>query len=202
MWKAVNGTYSSVTGNTTFNLPYRHDTDRQLCVVTVNSNPDSPDFTDAGLSLKLTPVFNGTNWVVTIENRDLSDASLVVGYTYRFEMLLPKLYFRQGDKQAIVDYSARTTIARMKFSMGVTGEVEFRLTTKGGTDYVIAGGVIRGNEYILNDIPILNETEASVPIHRTNDSFDLTVYSDTPFPVALISMMWEGQYTPRFYRRA
>ena len=33
-------------------------------------------------------------------------------------------------------------------------------------------------------------------------NFDLKITSDLPYPVSLVSMMWEGQYTPRYYKRS
>ena len=39
-------------------------------------------------------------------------------------------------------------------------------------------------------------------IHQKNTNFTLKAFSDSPFPVSLSSMMWEGYYSPRYYRRA
>jgi len=57
------------------------------------------------------------------------------------------------------------------------------------------------NTYLANDIAITGETTFSLPIHQKTENFQLRLFNDSPFPVALNSMMWEGQYSPRFYRR-
>ena len=41
----------------------------------------------------------------------------------------------------------------------------------------------------------------TVPINQRTDNYTLRVFSDSPFPVALTSMSWEGNYSPRYYRR-
>ena len=55
--------------------------------------------------------------------------------------------------------------------------------------------------YLANDIAIKDQSVFSIPIHQKTDNFQLRVFNDSPFPVSLNSMMWEGNYSPRFYRR-
>ena len=57
------------------------------------------------------------------------------------------------------------------------------------------------NQYLLDDVPLEEETVFTVPLHQNSDNFNIRVFSNSPFPVSLSSMMWEGQYSPRFYRR-
>ena len=55
--------------------------------------------------------------------------------------------------------------------------------------------------YLGNDIALADQSIFSIPIHQKNTNFELRIFNDSPFPVALNSMMWEGTYTPRLYRR-
>ena len=55
--------------------------------------------------------------------------------------------------------------------------------------------------YLADDVPMSDQSTLIVPIHQRTENFTLRVFSDSPFPVALNSMMWEGNYSPRFYRR-
>ncbi len=57
------------------------------------------------------------------------------------------------------------------------------------------------NTYLGNDIAISDQSLVSIPIHQRTDNFQLRVFNDSPFPVSLNSMMWEGHYSPKFYRR-
>ena len=55
--------------------------------------------------------------------------------------------------------------------------------------------------YLGNDIAIKDQSVVSIPIHQRTNNFQLRVFNDSPFPVSLNSMMWEGHYSPKFYRR-
>ena len=57
------------------------------------------------------------------------------------------------------------------------------------------------NYYLGDDVPIETQNVFVVPIHQRTDNYTLRVFSDSPFPVSLTSMMWEGTYSPRYYRR-
>ena len=61
--------------------------------------------------------------------------------------------------------------------------------------------VAMADMYLANDIPITEQSVFSLPIHQKTDNFTLRLFNDTPFPVSINSMMWEGIYSPRFYRR-
>ncbi len=57
-------------------------------------------------------------------------------------------------------------------------------------------------QYLLDDVPLVEENIFTIPIHQRSENFNMRVFSNSPFPVSLTSMMmWEGQYSPRFYRR-
>ena len=61
--------------------------------------------------------------------------------------------------------------------------------------------VTTANAYLANDVPLDESTIFTVPIHQRSKNYSLRLFSDSPFPVSLNSMMWEGNYSPRFYRR-
>ena len=58
------------------------------------------------------------------------------------------------------------------------------------------------NYYLGDDVPIEDQNTFVVPIHQKSDNYTLRVFSDSPFPISLTSMAWEGNYSPRYYRRA
>ena len=61
--------------------------------------------------------------------------------------------------------------------------------------------VQEANQYLASDVPFVDQAVYTLPIHQRSENFTLRVFSDSPFPVSLTSMMWEGTYTPRYYRR-
>ena len=61
--------------------------------------------------------------------------------------------------------------------------------------------VQQANTYLANDIALAEQSVFTLPIHQKTDNFQVRLFNDSPFPVSLNSMMWEGTYSPRFYRR-
>ena len=57
------------------------------------------------------------------------------------------------------------------------------------------------DDYLVSDVPLADHNIFTVPIHQRSKNFQLRVFNDSPFPVALNSMTWEGIYSPRQYRR-
>jgi len=61
--------------------------------------------------------------------------------------------------------------------------------------------VQEANQYLASDVPFIDQAVYTIPVHQRTENFLLRVFSDSPFPVSLTSMMWEGNYSPRYYRR-
>ena len=100
------------------------------------------------------------------------------------------------------DFSAHLNISRVKFSCGKSGAVTFKLKAQGSSEWIDIQAVSDANYYEANTLPIKSEQQITVPINQRNMNFNLKVTSELPFPVSLNSMMWEGMYTPRYYRRS
>ena len=128
------------------------------------------------------------------------DDGIVVGYSYDLEATLPKFYYqRQG---AGADYTASLTVARVKLSVGRTGAIRFKLKAEGSNEWKDVQHTAEGDRYLGDTNPVVQERVFTLPIHQRNTNFELKVTSDFPYPVSLVSMMWEGNYSQRFYRRA
>jgi len=273
-----------------------------------------------------------------VEWKDLTDVEddVVVGWKYDLDIILPKTYVRTDEGQRKTDYTATLTVARMKFAVGLSGVMGFKLKSTGsrqgkreyiadGTTTVYQwdqsdlkyiddeqikvkinnvvsnaytvdstgtlpkitltaasselktlsgdgstttfdltytpndltklrvkiGGVLQDSStydivkqfiifkstsipasgtdnilvysaddiviyldewynlnptqmadaYLANDIALSEQSVFTIPIHQKSDNFQLRIFNDSPFPVSLNSMMWEGNYSPRFYKR-
>ena len=126
---------------------------------------------------------------------------IVVGYPYNFEVTLPRFYYRQRDK-VTADFTATVTISRAKFSVSRSGAVNFQIKSDGSIEWKNIQPVSNADYYSADSNPVKPESQFTVPIHQRNTNFQLKVTSNYPYPVSLVSMMWEGNYSPRFYRRA
>jgi len=125
---------------------------------------------------------------------------IVVGYNYDLEVVLPKFYFRRDEKTT--DYTATLTISRVKFSIGRTGAITFKLKSTGSNQWRDVQHTAEADYYSGDTNPVISERVFTIPIHQRNTNFELKVTSNLPYPVSLVSMMWEGNYSPRFYKRA
>ena len=139
---------------------------------------------------------NDTTYTV---DEDLSLTDIQFGFTYPYTVKLPKVYYRNGEA---ADFTASLTISRFKFAMGKTGVVSFELQPRGQGNSETVGGVEQSNWYRLDSAPIDDERMFTVPVHQRNDNFDVEITSTSPYPVSLLSMTWEGQYSPRYYQRS
>ena len=211
---------------------------------------------------------DGTFFIV--EGLDLSNnaANVYVGYAYDFDLTLPQIYYQLDQEGKSTDFTSSLTIARLKFDLGLSGLLSFKLNSTGRfagkreytgdgttTDFNWVAGDLNpidrnqvkvkinnvtntaftflndteirfnsapangaeiliyldewyelapsqmANEYLADDVPLDESRVVTIPIHQRSKNFSLRVFNDSPFPVSLNSMMWEGNYSPRFYRR-
>ena len=279
--KASSVTYDAANNLSKCYLPYADITTFDPIVVIAGDASTA----DSGFTVKPERGSDGTGAYFSVTGKDFSGIAnkVVVGFSYNYDITLPKTYFQLD--QGVADYTATLTIARMKFSVGRSSTIGFKLKSKGykgktqsftgdgsttafspdykvsdkrdihvkkdgqvqtlGTDYTIADHstltdhitvtfssapsaattsanfttpaesieiyednwydiqpVQEANEYLADDVPMRDQNVFTVPIHQRTDNFTLRVFSDSPFPVSLTSMMWEGNYSPRFYRRS
>jgi hypothetical protein len=127
---------------------------------------------------------------------------IVVGYNYDFDVELPKFFVKLDNAKTVSDYTATLTISRAKFSIGRSGVLRFEIKADGSNEWKSIQTTIDANEYSGDTNPVTLEKIFTLPIHRRNTNFELKVTSNYPYPVSLVSMMWEGMYSPRFYRRS
>lgn len=188
--------YDPVTQLSTVTLPFRGQASLDAVVLVTNtSDPDDPD---QGTTFEPTLEISGSNYFYEIEG-DWSGSDLIVGYKYNFEVELPRLYYKSGNS---TDFTARLTIARILFNAGLSSSITFMLTARGRSNWTNISPTIQASNYLANTVPLVEGYTFMVPIHQVNQNYSLKVSSDTPYPVSLISMTWEGMYSPRYYRRA
>ena len=57
------------------------------------------------------------------------------------------------------------------------------------------------DEYDVSDAPYLEEYIKTVPVYERNTNVEITLKSTHPSPATLRALSWEGDYSPRFYKR-
>ena len=53
----------------------------------------------------------------------------------------------------------------------------------------------------MSDAPYLDEFIQTVPVYEKNENVDVILKSSHPAPATLRSLAWEGDYSPKYYKR-
>ena len=187
-------TYDPATKTTKLFVPFELiSTLTPVCVQDATSGS-----TESGLFLTPTTSASGGNHFI-LTGKDYSSLNWKVGYKLNFSVDLPRLYYRNSD---FVDYTAYLTVARMVFSVGLSGQVEFKVTSNNEDEKATAGEILNTGYSLLDQVPIDERNLFVVPINQRNTSYSLKIFSNTPYIVSLNSAMWEGNYATKYYRRA
>ena len=254
-------------------IPY-NDATNLTPVIVIKGTTATGQFIESGFTISPERVVEGGNTYFKVPFKNLTSVAsdVIVGYKYDFDVILPKTYYKIDQEMKRSDFTANLTIARMKFAVGLSGVMGFKLKSKGirqgkreytgdgsttvfnwidedlsyvdddqikvklnnvvttaftvdttsGTvpkitfnsapgngvkiliyleEWYSLNPVINADQYLANDIAVSDQTIFTLPIHQKTDNFTLRLFNDSPFPVSLNSMMWEGIYSPRFYRR-
>ena len=241
-------------------------------VIVIKGTTATGQFIESGFTTTPTVVTDDGDPYFKVPGKNLSSiaSDVIVGWKYDYDIILPKTYFRTDQEKKRTDFSATLTIARMKFAVGLSGVMAFKLKStgirQGSKSYTGDGSTtdfnwieddisyidrdqikvrvdnvvqqtsafsflsdtsirfgtapadgakiviyldewynlkptIMADTYLANDIALAEQSVFTLPIHQKTDNFQVRLFNDSPFPVALNSMMWEGTYSPRFYRR-
>ena len=198
--------YDSTNDITKIYVPYTPIDDKDavmlLTVPTADDGTDAELDSDQGYWAKaierIEPVTGFHYFEVKGDFTTYADG-IVVGYGYNLEATLPKFFLqREGG----ADYTAALTVARVKLSAGRTGAIRFKLKPTGSNEWREVQHTAEAGTYDGDTNPVVQERIFTLPIHQRNTNFELKVTSDFPYPVSLVSMMWEGNYSTKYYRRA
>mgnify|MGYP003145986507 CR=1 FL=1 len=248
-------------------LPYANLPD-QKNVLIVGGTTAAGTFNNSGFTITPEADAGGTYFIVPGQDLTSVASNVYVGYAYDFDMTLPQVFYKNEEGN---DFTATVTVARLKFDVGLSGVLGFKLNATGRfagkreytgdnsttdfnwnvgdldyvdreqvkvkvnnvlktvtTDYTFQSDteirfgtapatgdkiliyldewyqlqpVASANTYLADDVALNESTVFTLPIHQRSKNFTLRVFNDSPFPVSLNSMMWEGNYSPRFYKR-
>ena len=240
-------------------------------ILIIKGSTQAGTFVESGFTITPTVITDDGDPYFKVPGKDLTSvaSSVMVGWKYNLDVNLPRTYFRTDDNMTRTDFTASLIISRMKFAVGLSGVMGFKLRSTGiqqgsrtytgdgsttdfnwikaDLDYIdriqvkvkinnvvttaftfLSDTSIRFNTapasgdniliyleewyslnptqkagtYLADDVALDDLSVFTVPIHQRAENFVLRVVNDSPFPVSLNSMMWEGNYSPRFYRRS
>ena len=154
-----------------------------------------------------TPTRYGVNNAYITLPGDWSQATndanaLKIGYLYEYKAEFPRIYPTKIEgERSLADVNASVVVHRVKIHFGKIGLYETTLTRRGKIDYTEVYESSLLDEYDVSDAPYLAEYIKTVPIYERNTNVGITLKSSHPAPATLRGMSWEGDFTPRFYKR-
>ena len=133
---------------------------------------------------------------------DWSGVTLKIGYIYEYNVKLPRIYptTQQGESTRS-NLNSSLVVHRVKFHFGKIGLYATTLERVGKKDYteVYESSIL--DEYDVSDAPYLDEYVKTVPVYEKNTNVDIILKSSHPAPATLRAMSWEGDYSPKYYKR-
>ena len=133
---------------------------------------------------------------------DWSGVTLTIGYLYEYSVAFPTFYLaRQQGESNRADVNSSLVLHRIKLHFGKIGLYETTLTRIGKTDYTEVYESTELDEYQVSDAPYLEEFIKTVPVYEKNTNVDITLKSSHPAPSTLRALSWEGDYSPKYYKR-
>jgi hypothetical protein len=196
MSSTVTGTYDSSTDKTKFYLPFPYDSTKNTCIVVGLSSGSA--FSRSGYVDFPTVRSDGGGYYV-LASGDLTTHTVFVGYSYLYEIVLPRFYYRNQESS---DFMGSLVMSRYQVYVGVGSNVDFKIKAMGRPEWTHINISKNADYYLANDTPLDPYHIYKVPIHQRTENFTMKVSSQLPFPVNLVSLVWEGQYSTRFYKRA
>ena len=193
------GNFSSFTNLTTFSgvgwLSTVTTPNHKLVVIDEGGTPAPTP--DAGRYAECT--VSGTSFTVP---GNWQNVTLTIGYLYPYEVKFPTFYpTKQEGNSSRADVNSSLIIHRLKFHFGKIGLYKTTLKRVGKVDYSEVYESIVLTEYDVSDTPYVEEYIKTVPVYERNTNVDVVLESSHPAPATLRSVSWEGDYTPRYYKR-
>ena len=198
--KITNETYDKLTKLTKIYVPYSSVSDKKGVLVTAQSSA-------------ATVKDNSNGWYVEAEGKG-SDAfgdyylfrtnlagikdDVIFGYLYDYVVEFPEFYYKTENQS---DFTSHLNISRIKFAVGLTGALGFKLQSRGRDDWFDIQPVTEADYYSANTGPLAERFIFNLPIHQRSTNFKIKAFSDLPYPVSMNMVTWEGVYTPKYYRR-
>ena len=194
-----NGNYNSTTNLTTFSgvswLSNVTTPNGALVVIDEGGTPGPTD--DQGRYAECT--VSGTSFTVP---GNWQGVTLRIGYLYEYLVEFPRIYPIKVDRESsIADVNSSLVIHRIKLHFSKVGLYETTLTRLGKPDYTEVYESTMLDSYEASRAPYLEDYIKTIPVYEQNNNVDITLKSSHPAPATLRAMSWEGDFSPRFYRR-
>ena len=118
------------------------------------------------------------------------------------EVELPTIYLQGGDAQSPqTDSDSDLILKQLKVLTGPSGPISYKVDIKGIEPVTYTKVNTDIGDYTYNALNVSLGDTKTVPIFQRNKNVTITAIGDSPLPVNLLSVTWEGRATSKFYRR-
>ena len=193
------GNFNSATNLTTFSgvswLNTVTTPNHELVVIDEGGTPAPTD--GQGRYAKCT--VSGTSFTVP---GNWQGVTLTIGYLYPYEVKFPTFYAtRREGNNSRADVNSSLVLHRLKLHFGKIGLYETTLERVGKNDYTEVYESPIMDIYKASRAPYLEEYIQTVPVYEKNTNVDVILRSSHPAPATLRALSWEGDYSPKYYKR-
>ena len=198
-------TYDSSADTTRVFLPYDHISGKTFSVLVLGGYIGaSNNVSTESVGAVIYPTVQGSAGAYYVDiDGDYRGRDLIIGYIYNMEVTLPKFFVTQAEGQsAASDFTSDLIIHRVKVSTGLSGPIKYDVTITGRPEWSKTIEATTPYSYDLNSVNMSADAIHTVPIYQRNENLTFKIIGDTPFPVSLLSLNWEGKYNTGFYRRS
>lgn len=149
----------------------------------------------AGLSYNAGAPTN-EQWYVTVPG-DVSSDKLAIGYKYNSHAVLPSIYATRDNTKDTINIPV---VQRIYLDSYNSGPYRVRVEALGRNDYVAEFPQITANLSQLNTLPFLRNAQNVVPVMAAGNQVTINIRCPYPYPTAINSLTWTGQYNNRGIR--
>ena len=155
-----------------------------------------------GLTQQLEDVVKGTSFKVS---GDWSNATIYVGYPVFVSLEFPIFYYTQQQGEILKrDYEDYLVIQRLKINTTESSSCSVTVVIINEDINSHSRSDRISNQYILGDDTFVSNNKLTIPIYQKNNHFQVQVGQgglSSLGPFNLQSVTWEGDYSPKNYKR-
>lgn len=190
-YSSATGSYNSTTRQTTFNLSWLANVDRSVDLVAIQPGSSGVLYQTLDVPSSGTTVTLAGNW----------SGTTTFGYNYSMEVKLPKFHVQKvSGEKTVNEERGSLVVHRVKPLFGRLGQYQSVVSRTGKVDFTRDFVSSTYDQYLFGDVLVEDEFQGVVPVYEKNNNFTLTIKSTSPLPATLISLTWEGDYSPKYYK--
>jgi len=196
-------TYDSGSDTTRVFLPYDAVSGKTFVVVALGGYIGGSNETSSqsvGAILEPTVAGSAGAYYADIDG-DYRGRDLIIGFQYEMSLELPKFFITKKEGNYVSsDQIADLVLHRINVATSLSGPVTYEVDLTGIPTWENVVSTTLPNTYVLNNVNLSADSIHVVPIYQRNKNTSIRIIGDTPFPVTLLDLTWEGKYSNRFYR--